>query len=327
MRQIVLIVLFLPSMLLAQQPLADTQVSEGLLSASASPEPRFSTDPVSPAAPRSSEAPLSMALEMQGYGADYRPHGAQSDLAAVLHPLAPENPYSKKSPFLAGLFSAIIPGTGELYAGSYWLAGLFAALEGAGWYFNVTQNKKGDDETVVFEGYADEHWSAVKYAEWLNANAKNFPGGENAVQIDIDPDASLPHWQRINWDQMHATEMAIPQFSHKLPPHGDQQYFELIGKYNQYSYGWDDKTGGDYWNPSDRFLYYAGLRGEANDHYNTADTILNLIILNHVLSAIDAAWAAARFNQFVELYSHAQLQRLPDGRADLVASAQFSIRF
>ncbi|MFA6234363.1 MAG: hypothetical protein WC824_09325, partial [Bacteroidota bacterium] len=188
-------------------------------------------------------------------------------------------------------------------------------------------NTLGDDETGVFEVYADQHWSAVKYAEWLNANAKNFPGGENAVQIEINPDASLPHWERVNWDQMHTTEMAIPQFSHRLPPHGDQQYFELIGKYNQYSYGWDDKTGGDYWNPSERFMYYAGIRGEANDHYNTADTILNLIILNHVLSAIDAAWAAARFNKFVDLYSSAQLQRLPDGRADLVATAKFSVRF
>ncbi len=168
----------------------------------------------------------------------------------------------------------------------------------------------------------------VKYAQWLNDNAKNYPGGENAVHIDIDiQNTSLPEWERVNWDQMHATEMAIPQFSHKLPPHGDQQYYELIGKYNQYSYGWGDKIDGDYWNPSPKFLYYAGVRGEANDHYNTADTILNLVILNHVLSAIDAAWAAARFNQFVELYSSAKLQRLPDGRADLVATAQFSVRF
>ncbi len=321
MRQLILVVFLLPSLLFAQRPAslslqADDPCDAG--SAYRLPSPETQT---------SSDAPLSLALEMRGYGADYRPAATPTDFATALRPLAPASPYSKKSPVLAGAFSLVIPGSGELYAGSYWLAGLFAALEGAGWYFNVSQNKLGDDKTAEFEIYADQHWSAVKYAEWLNANAKNFPGGENAVQIDINPDESLPHWQRINWDQMHATEMAIPQFSHKLPPHGDQQYFELIGKYNQYTYGWDDKTDGDYWFPSDRFLYYAGQRGEANDHYNTADTILNLIILNHVLSAIDAAWAAARFNQFVDLYAHAQLQRLPDGRADLVASAQFSFRF
>jgi hypothetical protein len=235
--------------------------------------------------------------------------------------------YRKKSPFLAGLFSIIVPGSGELYAGAYWRAALFAALEGAAWYFNIQQNDKGDDQTAFYRSYADAHWSVVKYAQWLNDNAKDFPGGENAVPIAIDPDPSLPEWQRVDWEAMHATEMAIPQFSHKLPPYGDQQYYELIGKYNQYSYGWDDKTAGDYWNPSSNFLYYAGERGKANDYYNTADTILNLIIINHVLSAIDAAWAAAQFNDFVDLYAQSRLVRTPGGQMDIQTTAQFSFRF
>ncbi len=308
MRQLILLVFLLPSVLPAQERV------------STAGDATFPGDP--------DAAPLSLALEMRGYGTMQRGAAAASGFSAALQPVVRESPYSKKSPFLAGLFSLIVPGTGELYAGSYWLAGLFAALEGAGWYFNVSENQRGDDETAVFEAYADQHWSVVRYARWLNENARNFPGGENAVHIDIDETTpGLADWQRVNWEQMHATEMVVPQFSHRLPPYGDQQYYELIGKYNQYSYGWDDKTTGDYWNPSGNFLYYAGIRGEANDHYNLADTFLNLIILNHVLSAIDAAWAAARFNQFVDLYSHAQLQRLPDGRADLVASARFSIRF
>ena len=273
------------------------------------------------------EPPVSFVLEMKGYGTAYLASETHGGLADALRPPPPATRAGRRSPVLAAVFSAIIPGTGELYAGSYVLAGLFAALEGAGWYFMADQNKRGDDKTVEFEAYADRHWNVVKYAEWLNANAKDFPGGENAVQIAIDPDVSLPPWQRVNWEQMHTTEMAIPQFSHRLPPYGDQQYYELIGKYNQYSYGWDDKTEGDYWNPSDRFLFYSGLRGDANSHYDTADLLVNLIFLNHVLSAVDAAWAAARFNEHVELHSGAGLQRLPDGRADLVANATFTLRF
>jgi hypothetical protein len=278
-------------------------------------------------APAGDEAPLSIALEMKGYGTGFDATVGGEDFSAALLPAMPAAAAGRKSPLLAAVLSAIIPGAGELYAGSYLLAGLFAALEGAGWYYNIRQNRLGDDKTAEFEQYADRHWSVVKYAEWLNENAKNYPGGENAVQIDIDPNPSLPEWQRVNWEQMHTTEMAIPQFSHKLPPHGDQQYYELIGKYNQYSYGWDDKLSGDYWNPSERFLFYSGMRGQANDHYNTADLLVNLLILNHVFSAIDAAWAAARFNEHVELHSGARLERLPDGRADLTATARFSYRF
>lgn len=275
----------------------------------------------------SAEAPLSFSLEMKGYGTAFDASRPGATLTDALQPLLPPVTESRRSPVLAAVFSAIIPGTGELYAGSYILAGVFAALEGAGWYFMSDQNRQGDEKTTVYQGYADEHWSVVKYAEWLNANAKDFPGGEDAVTIDINPDVSLPPWQRVNWEQMHTTEMAIPQFSHRLPPHGDQQYFELIGKYDQYSYGWDDKTDGYYRDVSGNFLFYSGLRGDANSHYDTADLIVNLLILNHVLSAVDAAWAAARFNQYVELHSGAGLERLPDGRPDLAARATFSLRF
>ena len=294
-------------------------------------DPAFVFDAVEAAssreAPDPREAPVSLALEMRGYGRSYNDAGPSTSFTDALRPVAPAAARARRSPFLAALFSAIIPGTGELYAGSYVLAGVFAALEGAGWYFMSEQNRRGDEKTVEFEAYANRHWNVVKYAEWLNANAKNFPGGDKAVTIDIDPDVSRPPWERVNWEQMHTTEMAIPQFSHRLPPYGDQQYYELIGKYNQYSYGWDDKQDGDYWNPSDRFLFYSGLRGDANSHYDTADMIVNLVILNHVLSAVDAAWAAARFNEHVELHSGAGLQRLPDGRADLTATATFTLRF
>lgn len=270
----------------------------------------------------SERAPLSIALEMKGYG----PTDADYENAPGTFPARPDLP-SRKSPVLAGILSLAIPGVGEVYAGNYLLAGLFAALEATGWYFAMRENNRGDDATDVYEGYADQNWSVVKYAEWLNANAHLFPGGDKAVHIDINPDASLPPWQRVNWDQMHTTEMAIPQFSHRLPPHGDQQYYELIGKYNQYSYGWNDKNEGDYWNASSNFLYYSGLRGDANRHYDNASGIINLIIVNHFLSAIDAAWAAARVNKDIEFRSGASLRPLPDGRADLYAGTRITWRF
>lgn len=273
------------------------------------------------------DAPVSVMLEMKGYGRGLMLTNAPASPRPWEAMPSREPVYAKKSPFLAGVLSLAVPGVGELYAGSYWLAALFASIEGAAWYFNIDQTRKGDEQTDIYRAYADEHWNLVKYAEWLNANAKNFDGGEDAVPIAIDPDESLPPWERVDWDAMHTTELAVPVFSHKLPPHGDQQYYELIGKYNQYSYGWDDKLSGDYWNPSQNFMYYSGLRGEANDYYNNADTILNLIIINHVLSAIDAAWAAARFNEFAELYARSRLERTPAGQLDIRTTAQLSFRF
>ncbi len=58
---------------------------------------------------------------------------------------------SKKSPWLGAIFSVIIPGAGEVYAGSYWKAGIFVAIEAAVITTAVIYNKKGNDKLINFE--------------------------------------------------------------------------------------------------------------------------------------------------------------------------------
>lgn len=238
---------------------------------------------------------------------------------------------SKKSPVLAGVLSLAVPGAGDFYSENYIMAGVFLAAEAVGWYFNISNNNKGDDQTELFKAFADDHWSVVRYAEWLNKYATKFEGGEEAPQIPIDPDASKAPWDRVNWEVLNQVELMIPVFSHKLPRHGDQQYFELIGKYHQYTFGWDDKvstTNGysDYRIISPRFSSYSEERGKANDYYNTAETIGSLIIINHVLAAANAAWSATRFNKYVELHSHVELIHVGAGYTEAVPTATFKIR-
>lgn len=199
---------------------------------------------------------------------------------------------NKKSPFLAGILSLLVPGAGEIYSEEYLKAGIFIAIEAAVITTAVIYDGKGDDKTAEFQNYADAYtnpdhnWSVVRYAEWLNQY-------ENA-SIQINPDESLPPWERVNWTELNAAEKG----SHKLPRHGEQQYYELIGKYHQYSSGWNDYTGGgnkDQISPN--FIFYSGMRGEANDFYSVASTAVIGIYVNHFLSALDAVWSATQFNK------------------------------
>ena len=199
---------------------------------------------------------------------------------------------NKKSPILAGVMSLLIPGSGEIYVGEYLKAGIFLAIEAAVVTTAIVYDGKGDDKTTEFQNYADDYmnpdhnWSVVRYAEWLN----QYEG----ASIPINPDESLPPWERVNWDDVNAAESG----SHKLPPHGEQQYYELIGKYHQYSSGWNDFTGGgnkDQVSPN--LIYYSGMRGDANDYYSVASTAVIGIYVNHFLSALDAVWSATQFNK------------------------------
>jgi hypothetical protein len=83
----------------------------------------------------------------------------------------------------------------------------------------------------------------------------------------------------------------------------------MIGKYPQFNPGWDDFDESSLYtytnqerNPvTENFDYYSGLRGKANDYYNIASSAVIAVIVNHVLSAIDAAWSTSRFNKRLEM--------------------------
>ncbi|MFO7526499.1 MAG: DUF5683 domain-containing protein [Ignavibacteriaceae bacterium] len=196
---------------------------------------------------------------------------------------------AKKSPVLAGLLSLVLPGAGEIYTGEYWKAAIFIALEAGLITTGLIYDKKGDDKTSDYQNYADDYWSVVRYAEWMN----EFKG----MSIEINPDETLQPWQRVNWQHLNAAERQIQGFSHTLPPHGDQQYYEQIGKYFQYSSGWNDYSSGEN-NAiiSPNFSFYSVERGKANNYYNSASAAVIGIYINHFLSALDGVWSAVQFN-------------------------------
>lgn len=198
----------------------------------------------------------------------------------------------KKNPLLNGLFSLVLPGAGQFMTDSYIEAGIFAALEITAISIAVINDGKGNDQTTAFQKVADERWSVVKYAEWLNTF--------KSASIPIDPNTSLKPWERVNWDSLNAYEST---FSHRLPRYGEQQYYELIGKYHQYSPGWDEFNSANSNNADipPIFLSYAVMRGQANDYYNNATKAVLAIYINHFLSAVHAVWATAMYNNNLSL--------------------------
>jgi Flp pilus assembly pilin Flp len=225
---------------------------------------------------------------------------------------------SYKSPWLAAGFSLAVPGAGEFYAGNYWKSALFLAVEVGAWVLAARFDRRGDDATAAFEQFADAHWSVVRYAEYsLNNLIVSDRRGQYLATLYLPQgeQGSQP-WEKLNWEVLNAMEREIAgYYSHVIPRHGDQQYFEMIGKYPQFNQGWDDA---DQNSPSDyeyikahltaNFLAYRDQRGAANDEYDRAATFVTVAIVNHVISAIDAAWTAASANR---AHAQARVMRVP----------------
>jgi hypothetical protein len=231
----------------------------------------------------------------------------------------PADAADKKSPVLAAVLSGVVPGAGEFYSHSYLKSSAFFAAEVVSWILNLSYNRRGDRATGEFQTYADANWSVVRYAEYLNKN--------EGCNINIVANESLPPWQRVSWAEINDCERKLGGFfSHTLPPHGDQQYYELIGKYPQYNPGWDDGGGPiSETNISPHFKSYSLMRGYANDLYSKASTALVVVVINHVLSAADAAWSATRYNP-VHLETGMKMQRTPFG-VETVPTATLSVRW
>jgi hypothetical protein len=243
----------------------------------------------------------------------------------------------RKSPLLAGLFSVVLPGAGEFYTENYWRAGGFLVAEASLWVVYAVYSKKGDNQTALFQNYADVRWSVVRYAEWIEENATKLnPDATSITGLVIGP-PDLPPWQRVDWDKLNASEDLIAQmvgngFTHRLPHRPEQQYYELIGKYPQFASGWDDAgsiTPEDIVasNVSQRFLDYSKMRGKANDFFNVASTMASLVVANHVLSALDAAWAAWQHNNNLKLEAHVVPTNRGAGFVEFVPTGTLTLNF
>ena len=203
----------------------------------------------------------------------------------------------RKSPWIAAGLSALVPGSGEFYAESYWKSAAFFAVEVAVWTAAYIYDKKADRQTDLFQDYANAHWSVVRYAQYADDHLA--PAATTYNWLIPGTEGRNP-WERVNWTELQRMERDIGgYFSHTLPYYGEQQYYELIGKYPQFNQGWDDSPPTfNYGDPlTVRFQYYADERGKANSYYNTATTMVTVAIINHLISSIDAAFTAGSYNR------------------------------
>jgi hypothetical protein len=168
-----------------------------------------------------------------------------------------------KKPLLAAALSAAVPGAGEFYAGSWIKGAVFFAVEVAAWAGYNHYANEGNRLRTKFRAYADQYWD---YEKW-----------ENEYNPNTDPG------------------------SHGLPMENNQivktqQYYEMIGKYDQFMMGWRDWVRGGP-DVTERRNLYETMRHDHNDQLINASRCTMAALTNHLLSAVDAAWTVHRRNR------------------------------
>ena len=169
-----------------------------------------------------------------------------------------------KSPKKAFLMSLVVPGWGEYYSGAKYRAAGFFGAEALTWLAWTGWRSKGADLRTEFRQFADENWNEARYQSWQAYNLMQ-PEDERWVETET-----------------------LPTKSEDI-----QQYYELIGKYAQFVYGWGDvdtALGVDNQaiKSADR-KKYEGMRNDSNKPLKRASVVIGLVVVNHIASAIHAS--------------------------------------
>ncbi len=206
------------------------------------------------------------------------------------------------------LFSAVVPGSGQIYSRSYLKGLAFLVIEAAALTGHFRFNSEGNRLEDQFEADANALWNENAYWDWMgeisNINRIDFVTDEEWI-------ADLRVYERAS-------------FSHFLPEEKNQPYYENIGKYNQFIIGWQEfreeilpeeiggepftyahyqsgeLNGKDLRTISPQRTSYTELQDDSDRNFKRATTLASLLLLNHVVSALDAAWTTKRFNRRVQ---------------------------
>jgi hypothetical protein len=193
--------------------------------------------------------------------------------------------YNTLSAGKAFALSLILPGAGQYYTGSKVKAAVSFALEATLWFGRLHYRSQGDTETEEYEAFADAHWNDTTYYDSL------------FNQYGYD------RWDDGNHQWAHHLPFEVSGTDTSLAK--NHEYYENIGKYNQFVWGWDDLQQisdtlpipeNNFHSPVNRPAYLV-MREGANRSFDRARKATILILANHLLSAFDAALSAQRHNR------------------------------
>ncbi|MBL8029617.1 MAG: hypothetical protein JNL74_24595 [Fibrobacteres bacterium] len=123
-----------------------------------------------------------------------------------------------KSPKKAFFLSLLVPGLGEYYAGaSVPRVAIPAAIEVTTWVTSTLFKMKYEEKTKEYQDFADEHFSNERLQKWYNYLV-TAPSSKIVFRPTAHDDSAL--------------KSGVNEKSN--------DFYEMIGKYNAFSQGWDD---------------------------------------------------------------------------------------
>jgi hypothetical protein len=246
-----------------------------------------------------------------------------------------------RSPKKAMFMSLIIPGLGQAYVGHSWFnytrgAAYFLAdvALAYGWHYYV--GTKQNREIRKYRTFADENWRQAKYEDSVLAykekskdlntqrdsyceavQSRGSAKGQQLFDGCVDPASTGYASFKNEYNDADLSADSVGRLRSAFV--SAEQFYELIGKDNEFITGWIDapamKMGDTAWYAVDdegnvitkgtqQILAttpyqqkYVAMRAQANDYARMQAWFLGGMVVNHIVSAVDAALTARYHNK------------------------------
>ncbi|MDP2984684.1 MAG: hypothetical protein Q8O92_15300, partial [Candidatus Latescibacter sp.] len=164
------------------------------------------------------------------------------------------------------------------------------------WHYADTKSSTGEDLVYTYWNWFKDKLRENGFSDDISST--------NFAAIDTLTDAMI--------------KIGKSKISHTIPSSKTQQYYEMIGKYPQFVYGWEDitknnaalrdstgKANGNFDEDIRNVVspdrnQYMNMRKQSNDKLKLGQDGIDLMIINRMVSAIDAARLAYHHNKKID---------------------------
>jgi hypothetical protein len=175
------------------------------------------------------------------------------------------------------LYSALVPGLGELTMGYEKRGIALMAMEVAAWTGYFINHNDGLDEREAYEAFADQYWN---FDKWINDHPASC----------VNPGDTLEDVEACGQSLSGSGEWPgyIPWVSKE---EDKQHYYENIGKYDWYISGWQDFDASlvPYAQDTDLRTQYRSMRQQSNNSLDDANAFVWVSVAARAFSIAETA--------------------------------------
>ena len=192
-------------------------------------------------------------------------------------------PASTRQSWWPMLYSALVPGLGELTMGYEKRGIALMAVDVAAWAGYFVKHGDGMDERDAYEAFADAYWN---FDKWIDDHPASC----------VPPGATLEDVEECG--RATSGSGGWPGYIPYVSKESDKQhYYENIGKYDWYISGWED------WDPAifdpdkdppyqtetDLRTQYRSMRQKSNDSLDDANSFVWVSVAARAFSLVETA--------------------------------------